>query len=64
METSLCFYRPCTTYVKTDMAGQLKKGQAQFKSLLLNENRQTNMNRPDSFTYKSKPWFSAKNCVQ
>lgn len=46
------------------MAGQLKKGQAQFKSLLLNENRQTNMNRPDSFTYKSKPWFSAKNCVQ
>ena len=36
----------------------------QFKSLLLNENRQANMNRPDSFTYKSKLWFSTKNCVQ
>ena len=46
------------------MAGQLKKGQPQFKSLLLNENRQANMNRPDSFTYKSKLWFSTKNCVQ
>lgn len=64
MENSPCFYRPYTTYVKTDMAGQLKKGQPQFKSLLLNENRQANMNRPDSFTYKSKLWFSTKNCVQ
>lgn len=35
MENSPCFYRPYTTYVKTDMAGQLEKGQPQFRSLLL-----------------------------